>query len=77
MSSVNEPTQIQRQPGGPMKYHLLTAAILLAALGLYALGMTSGGLVAFLMGAALELWFWVRVIKRSRLAGRPLPSAER
>jgi hypothetical protein len=47
-----------------MKRHLLTAAILIAALSLYGVGMTGGGAVLFVLGAACELWFWVRVRRR-------------
>jgi len=55
----------------PMKYHLLTGAILLLALALYASGMSGGGSLLFVLGAALEGWFWVRVIRRGRDTGRP------
>ena len=60
-----------------MKYHLLTATILVAALALYAVGMTKGGFAVFLVGVALELWFWVRIIRRNRDAEHPVRSAER
>lgn len=43
-----------------MKRHLVTAAILLAALVFYGLGLARGGLALLVLGAALELWFWVR-----------------
>jgi hypothetical protein len=58
-----------------MKYHILTVAILLCALALYAVGMSGGGSVLLLMGAGLELWSWVRVIHRRQHAalGVPLP----
>jgi hypothetical protein len=49
-----------------MKYHLTTAVLLLIAIALYIAGLAGAGAVAFLAGAALEAWFWVRiVIKRS------------
>ena len=46
-----------------MKYHLVTTALLLAAFALYSIGMRAGGMVLFVVGAAFELWFWVRVIR--------------
>lgn len=54
-----------------MKRHLITAAILLVALALYALGFTGSGAAAFVAGAAFELWFWVRLIVRRTPAGDP------
>ncbi len=48
-----------------MKYHLISAAILVAALGLYALGLGRGTLALLIAGGALELWFWIRVIRTS------------
>ena len=48
-----------------MKRHFLTTAILIAALALYAAGMTIGGSALFLMGAACELWFWFRMLRRN------------
>ena len=47
-----------------MKRHLITVAILLIALTLYGLGFSGWGIVAFVAGAAFELWFWVRLIVR-------------
>jgi hypothetical protein len=47
-----------------MKRHLITIAILLVALTLYALGFAGLGAAAFIVGAAFELWFWVRLIAR-------------
>lgn len=45
-----------------MKRHLITAVILLAAVAMYALGMSGGGLALLLAGGAFELWFWVRAL---------------
>lgn len=39
-----------------MKQHLLTAAILIAALVLYSIGMIRGGALLFAIGAACEIW---------------------
>jgi len=47
-----------------MKYHLVTAVLLLAAVALYLVGLSGVGTVAFIAGAALELWFWARVLVR-------------
>lgn len=51
-----------------MKYHLITAAILLVALTFYAFGYSALGGVAFVIGGVFELWFWVRLF---RTAERP------
>lgn len=47
-----------------MKHHLINAAILLAAVALYGVGLTGGAVLAFVAGASLELWFWVRIFRR-------------
>jgi hypothetical protein len=60
-----------------MKYHVVTVALLLAALALYSVGMQSGGSVVFLIGVAFELWFWVRVIRGRREASPTASSIER
>jgi hypothetical protein len=46
-----------------MKQHFITAAILLAALVFYGLGYSSLGGIAFVIGGAFELWFWVRLFR--------------
>ena len=49
-----------------MKYHLITAVLLLIAVVFYVAGLSGAGAVAFLAGVAFEAWFWARlVIKRS------------
>jgi len=49
-----------------MKYHLITAVLLLVATALYIAGLSGAGAVAFFAGVAFETWFWARiVIKRS------------
>ena len=45
-----------------MKHHLITVAILLAALAFYGLGMAQLGAAGIVIGGAFELWFWVRLI---------------
>ncbi|MGR8981273.1 MAG: hypothetical protein ACU84H_14430 [Gammaproteobacteria bacterium] len=45
-----------------MKYHFITALLLLVALAFYTVGYSSLGLIAFVIGGILELWFWVRLI---------------
>lgn len=49
-----------------MKYHLLSAAILLVAFGLYALGTGAAGRAFLLIGMVHEAWFWVRLKRRLR-----------
>jgi len=46
-----------------MKYHLITAALLLVALAFYTLGYSTLGGAAFVIGGAFELWFWVRIFR--------------
>jgi hypothetical protein len=62
--------------GGYMKHYLLTVAILVAALALYGIGMASGALLLFAVGAGCELWFWVRVLGRRKNHG-PLSTRTR
>ena len=52
-----------------MKRHSITAAILLAALVLYGLGMTSLGIAAFIAGGIFELWFWIRLFSPKDATG--------
>jgi hypothetical protein len=49
----------------PMKYHLVTFAVLMIALAFYALGYSSLGGFAFAIGAVFEIWFWVRLFRSS------------
>ncbi|WP_374091050.1 hypothetical protein [Methylomicrobium lacus] len=46
-----------------MKQHFITVAILLVALAFYMLGYSSLGGIAFVIGGAFELWFWVRLFR--------------
>jgi len=48
-----------------MKRHLATAVILLDALAFYMLGYSTLGGVAFVIGGAFDLWFWVRLFRSS------------
>jgi hypothetical protein len=52
--------------------HLITAACLLGALGAYALGWGTGVAGALVLGCALELTFWYRLLQahRARDLGR-------
>ena len=60
-----------------MKRHLVTVAILLAALACYALGYSRMGLAAVVAGGALELWFWVRLFsRRSTTHGHSSPPTQ-
>jgi hypothetical protein len=45
-----------------MKHHLITVAILLAALAFYGRGMAQLGSAGIVIGGAFELWFWVRLV---------------
>ena len=54
-----------------LKRHLVTAAILLVAIALYAMGFSGLGAAAFIAGAVFELWFWIRLIVRRTLVSRP------
>ncbi len=47
-----------------MKRHLITVAILVAALACYGFEFSRLGLAAVIAGGALELWFWVRLCSR-------------
>jgi hypothetical protein len=58
-----------------MKYRLLTVAILLAALALFGVGMSSGGAVMLLVGAGLELC-WVGALSGSKRVASTAPQAK-
>jgi len=60
-----------------MKYHLLTTALLILALALYAVGATAGSSFVFLVGAAVEVLFWVRVLRRPRHSSTKIAVVER
>lgn len=59
-----------------MKYYLLTWALLMLAVALYALGAT-GGTFVLLLAAAVELLFWVRVLRRPRHPASTIAAEER
>jgi hypothetical protein len=48
-----------------MKTHFLTVFILILALGFYAVGFSNGAAGAVFAGGALEMWFWVRALRKS------------
>ena len=50
-----------------MNRHLLTVLILILALVFYAVGLSNGALGAVIAGGALELWFWVRALRKPAL----------
>ena len=52
-----------------MKYHLISALLLVAAVTLESLGVFGGGAVLLAVGIGCEIWFWVRVV-RSRRSSR-------
>lgn len=47
-----------------MKRHLVTLALLPAAIGLYAAGLALPATGLLVLGAALELAFWIRLFRR-------------
>jgi hypothetical protein len=49
-----------------MNYHLLSAALFLPAVALYALGASSGTTFLLLLGTAVEIVVWVRVLRPPR-----------
>ena len=49
-----------------MKYHLVSASLLVAAAVLETLGLGGGVLVLFAAGIGCEAWFWVRLVRRLR-----------
>lgn len=53
--------------GSTMKYHLLTAAFLIAAVLCYVVGLNSGVIVFAAAGLVLESVFWFRLFKRRRV----------
>ena len=55
-----------------MKYHLITALIILASVALYAYGLNGPSLFAFALGAAFELSFWVRFARHFRAKVAPV-----
>lgn len=46
-----------------MKYHLITILLLVAALPLYAVGFAVGGILVLGVAVALEVWFWIRIVR--------------
>ena len=50
-----------------MNRHLLTVLILILALVFYAFGLANGALGTVIVGGALEMWFWVRALRKPAL----------
>ena len=48
-----------------MKYHLISALLLIAAVVLETLGF-GGGAVLLAAGVGCEIWFWMRVVRARR-----------
>jgi len=46
-----------------MKIHVFTVVILIAAVTMYGVGSIAGATFLGAIGVALELWFWVRVLR--------------
>ena len=53
-----------------MNPHLVSALILLLALGLYALGVSQAAGLFLVFGFVLEIWFWVRVSAKPNHHGK-------
>ena len=51
-----------------MRYHLISASMLIAAVLLETLGY-AGGVIFLGAGVACEIWFWMRVV-RARASSR-------
>jgi hypothetical protein len=55
-----------------MHRHVITVLILVAALICYVIGFRAGAYALVGVGGALELWFWLRLLR-----GKPAPGSER
>ena len=55
---------VRPYPGIDMNNHLLTVAILLGAILAYWFGFAIASVVALVVGIALEIWFYIRVLRR-------------
>jgi predicted exporter len=64
------PAKVRPTEEAPVKHHLLTSVILLAALTCYLLGFAGFSVVGFAAGALTEFWFWARLVR-----GRPTQAA--
>ena len=53
-----------------MSRYLITALILLLALGLYAAGITKAAGIFLVLGFVFEMWFWVRVVAEPKQTGK-------
>lgn len=49
-----------------MKQHIVTVLLMLTAIALYYVGLNGFSLLVFALGAAFELWFWVRIAQHFR-----------
>lgn len=45
-----------------MRYHAVTAILLVAAITCSRLGYATPGLALLVAGGALELWYWLRIL---------------
>ena len=53
-----------------MNRHVISALILLFALGLYAAGITKAAGIFLVLGFVFEMWFWVRVVAEPKQTGK-------
>lgn len=52
-----------------MRYHAITVLLIVAALPLYVVGFALSGLLVLSAAVALEVWFWIRVVRgKTRLS---------
>jgi hypothetical protein len=54
-----------------VKHYVVLAVLLIAAVGFYIAGSTSGALVLTGLGVLLELSFWFGLFQRRRAKSRP------
>lgn len=53
-----------------MKYHLISASLLIAALALETLGF-AGAIVLLAAGVGCEVWFWMSIVRGRRFRRAP------
>ena len=56
-----------------MKYHLMSASFLGAAVVLETVGFAGGSVLVLGVGAGCEVWFWMRVVRSRRTSRAPRP----
>lgn len=51
--------------GNIVKHHLVSVWLLVAAVLLYMVGWSGGGILCLAAGVTCEVWFWVRMGRRT------------